>query len=280
MPPGGPWATVVEFLRERTGTPAESVHGRVEAGEVVLGDGTVVDEQTGYRGGEVVFLYRDVQPEVEVPFELDILHQDDDIVVVDKPHFLATMPRGAHVSQTVVTRLRQQHDLPRVVPAHRLDRLTAGVMLLVIRPELRGAYQQLFAERLVHKTYLALAPRLASWDGSVTVSNRLVKQRGQLQARVVPGEPNARTFIERLDCDAEVCTYRLTPYTGRTHQLRVHCAGLGMPILGDPLYPQVRGLAVGDFSEPLQLLSQRLEFKDPVTGEHRVFTTERSLSRG
>jgi len=277
MPAGGPWATVVEFLRERTGTPAEALRGRVRAGEVILGDGTVVDEQTAYRGGQVVFLYRDLETEVDVPFELDILYQDDDIVVVDKPHFLATMPRGRHVRQTVVTRLRHEHGLPVVVPAHRLDRLTAGVMLLVIRPELRGAYQTLFAERRVHKTYLALAPRLASWSGSVEVSNRIIKLRGQLQAQVVPGDPNARTTVERLTCEDDLCTYRLTPHTGRTHQLRVHCAELGMPIVGDSLYPNVREVSADDFSDPLQLLSQRLEFEDPLSGHHRTFRSERTL---
>jgi tRNA pseudouridine32 synthase/23S rRNA pseudouridine746 synthase len=277
MPPGGPWSSVLSFLRERTGTPAEALDGRVRAGEVVLGDGTVVDEDTAYRGGQVVFLYRDVAPEVRVPFELTILHRDDDIIVVDKPHFLATMPRGAHVTETVVTRLRRQHGLPDVAPAHRLDRLTAGVLLLAVRPEVRGAYQQLFAERRVHKTYLALAPRLPAWTGPVTVTNRIVKQRGQLQAQVVPGEANARTTVERLDCSGDVCTYRLTPHTGRTHQLRVHCAGLGIPILGDPLYPHVRDVAEDDFSQPLQLLAQELEFDDPLTGVHRTFRSTRSL---
>ena len=279
MPPGGPWTTVVEFVRERTGTPAEALEGRVRAGEVILGDGTVVNEGTAYRGGQVVFLYRALEPEAEVPFDLRILHQDEHIVVVDKPHFLATMPRGRHVQQTVVTRLRQRHGLTAVVPAHRLDRLTAGVMLLVIRPELRAAYQTLFAERRVRKTYVAVARRLPSWTGPMTVRNRIVKHRGQLQAQVVPGEVNACTTIEQLDCDADLCTYRLTPHTGRTHQLRVHCAELGIPIVGDPLYPEVREVDPGDFSHPLQLLSQRLEFDDPLSGEHRSFGSERTLHR-
>ncbi|MGB7449483.1 MAG: pseudouridine synthase [Ornithinimicrobium sp.] len=278
MPPGGPWTTVLAFLRERTGTPAEALYGRVRAGEVVLGDGTAVDEDTAYRGGQVVFLYRDVEPETQVPFELVILHRDHDIVVVDKPHFLSTMPRGAHVTETVVTRLRRDYGLPDVVPAHRLDRLTAGVLILVVRPEVRAAYQRLFSERRVHKTYLARAPRLPSWRDPVTVSNRIVKHRGQLQAQVVQGAANAQTTIERLDCLSEVCTYRLTPHTGRTHQLRVHCAGLGMPILGDPLYPHIRDVGDGDFSDPLQLLAQRLEFDDPLTGVHRTFCSTRSLN--
>jgi len=269
---------VLEFLRERTGTPHEALEGRVAVGEVVLGDGTEVDENTPYHGGQVVFLYREVLPEVEVPFDLVVLHQDDDIVVVDKPHFLSTMPRGSHVTQTVVTRLRRDHHLPDVTPAHRLDRLTAGVLLLTVRPAVRGAYQTLFSSRRVSKSYLALAPSLPSWDGPVTVRNRIVKERGRLQAQVVPGEPNASTTIERVAGDTAVSTYRLTPHTGRTHQLRVHCAGLGIPIVGDPLYPEVRDVAADDFSTPLRLLAQRLEFDDPLTGERRVFISGRSLS--
>ena len=196
---------------------------KVLAGEVVTADGTVVDATTVLAPGSHVYLYRELPDEVEVPFDIPILHRDNDIVVVDKPHFLATMPRGGHVAQTALVRLRRELDLPELSPAHRLDRLTAGVLLFTVRREVRGAYQTLFANGLVHKTYLAVAPGVPEVELPTVVQNRIVKQRGVLQATVEPGEPNAETLVEPLG-DSH---YRLTPRTGRTHQLRVHMCATG-----------------------------------------------------
>ncbi|MGB3827377.1 MAG: pseudouridine synthase [Ornithinimicrobium sp.] len=277
--------TVLDFVAERIGARSDAAHfdaltARVRAGEVVLADGSIVTADTAYQRGQSVYLYRDLRPEVPVPFDLKVLHQDDHILVVDKPHFLATMPRGRHVQETVVTRVRRDLGLTDAAPAHRLDRLTAGVLLLTLRPQVRAAYQAMFAQRSASKTYLALAPALFTLGGPVMVRNRIVKTRGHAQAQVVPGEPNAETLLELLAEDHGLGTYRLTPTTGRTHQLRVHCAGLGMPIVGDPLYPAARDVPADDFSTPLRLLAQRLRFTDPLTGEDREFTSERSLSDG
>ena len=244
---------------------------KVVAGEVVTASGAVVSADTELPAGACVFFYRDLPEEVPVPFELPVLYRDENIVVVDKPHFLATMPRGSHVVQTALVRLRRSLDLPELSPAHRLDRLTAGVLLFTARREVRGAYQTLFSAGAVSKTYLAVAEGVPAVALPVTVRNRIVKHRGVLQAAVEPGEPNAVTVVESLG-DGR---YRLTPATGRTHQLRVHMASLGIPIDGDPLYPEVIDVAPGDFSTPLRLLAQRLEFDDPLTGERRRFVSER-----
>jgi tRNA pseudouridine32 synthase / 23S rRNA pseudouridine746 synthase len=277
MPREGRWPTVVAFLTGRTGDVA-GVHRRLAAGEVLLADGTVVGRQTAYLPGQAVWLHRDLPDEVPVPEEPVVLHRDDDIVVVDKPHFMATMPRGAHVRQTVVLRLRAELGLPELSPAHRLDRLTAGVLLLTTRRERRAAYQRLFADGQVRKSYLAVAPLPAS-GGAVPgeLSSRIVKERGLLQAREVPGEPNARTGVQLVDSRGGLGLYRLRPLTGRTHQLRVHLSSVGTPIVGDPLYPVVRDVAPDDFSRPLQLLAETLALTDPVTGRDRVFRTRRSL---
>ncbi len=282
MPMDGRWETAFDFVAERIGARADAggvaaLEARVSAGEVVLRDGTPLTKQTAYQRGQSVYLYRDLRPEVPMPFELTVLHQDDSILVIDKPHFLATMPRGRHVEQTVVTRVRRDLGLPDAAPAHRLDRLTAGVLVLTLRPQVRAAYQTLFAQRAVTKTYLALAPSLPALREPMTIRNRIVKERGRMQARVVPGEPNAETVVELVADDDGIGTYRLTPTTGRTHQLRVHCAGMSMPIFGDPLYPTVLDVAADDFSAPLRLLAHRIEFVDPLTGEDRTFTSERSL---
>jgi tRNA pseudouridine32 synthase/23S rRNA pseudouridine746 synthase len=286
MPHDGSWCTVGQFLRERT-RQAPGVQQRLGAGEVLFGDGTVVTADTPYRPGEWVYLYRDLPDEAEIPGELTVLHRDSDIVVVDKPPFLATMPRGGHVAQTVVVRLRRELGLADLAPAHRLDRLTAGVLLLTVRPEVRGVYQQLFARREVAKTYLALAPIRPDLVLPTVIRSRLVKHRGVLQAQDVQGEPNSETRVELMETVGPgrisagpglVGRYRLTPQTGRTHQLRVHMAGLGIPILGDPLYPQVRENVGDDFCHPLQLLAHRLEFTDPITGRPRSFTSVRELT--
>lgn len=264
---GGP---VAAELRTRFGAATAA---KVVAGEVVTADGTVIDDTTVLPAGAHIFLYRDLPDEVPVPFEVPVLHRDADLVVVDKPHFLATMPRGRHVAQTALVRLRRELDLPELSPAHRLDRLTAGVLLFTTRRELRGPYQTLFARGVVRKQYLARSSAEPTVALPQLVRSRIVKERGCLQAREEPGEPNAETLVESLG-DGR---YRLTPRTGRTHQLRVHLASLGLPIDGDPLYPQVIDVAPDDFSQPLRLLAHRLEFDDPLTGQSRTFVSERDL---
>ena len=256
-------------LTARFGTPARA---KVLAGEVVDADGAVVDEATVLPAGSSVYLYRDLPDEVPVPFDIPVLYQDADIVVVDKPHFLATMPRGRHVAQTALVRLRRELGLPELSPAHRLDRLTAGVLLFTTRRELRGAYQTAFARGLVSKTYLARAAVDPDLMLPLVVRSRIVKRRGHLRALCEPGVTNAETLVEHISDGL----YRLTPRTGRTHQLRVHMASLGIPITGDPLYPNVVDVADDDFSAPLRLLAQRIEFTDPVTGLRREFVSRRT----
>jgi tRNA pseudouridine32 synthase/23S rRNA pseudouridine746 synthase len=261
---------VVDEFRARWG---EAAAAKVLAGEVVLPDGAAVDAHTVLRAGAHVYFYRELRDEVVVPFGIPVLYRDDDIVVVDKPHFLATMPRGRHVAQTALVRLRRELDLPELSPAHRLDRLTAGVLLFTTRREVRGRYQSLFARGAVAKTYVARVAIDSPPRSPVTLRSRIVKRRGQLQAVEVPGEPNAETLIEPQGQGL----YRLTPRTGRTHQLRVHMASLGLPIVNDPLYPEVLDVAPDDFTRPLQLLAQRMAFDDPVGGAHREFVSTRTL---
>jgi tRNA pseudouridine32 synthase/23S rRNA pseudouridine746 synthase len=176
---------VLSEFRERFGDDAAA---KVLAGEVVDPDGVPVDAGTTLPSGSVVYLYRRPPDEVVVPFDLPVLYRDDDIVVVDKPHFLATMPRGSHVMQTALVRLRRELDNPELSPAHRLDRLTAGVLVFTARREARGAYQTMFARSLVTKTYLARSSAELTVELPTAVRNRIVKERGQLQARIESGE--------------------------------------------------------------------------------------------
>ena len=263
---------VVDEFRARWGDEAAA---KVLAGEVVLPDGAVVTGTTVLPAGAHVYFYRELREEVPVPFDVPVLYRDEDIVVVDKPHFLATMPRGRHVAQTALVRLRRELDLPELSPAHRLDRLTAGVLLFTTQRELRGAYQTLFAKGLVRKTYLARAAVDPEVALPAMIRSRIVKRRGQLQAIEESGEPNAETLVEHV-ADG---LYRLTPRTGQTHQLRVHMASLGLPIHGDPLYPNVIDVAPDDFSRPLQLLGHSIEFDDPIRGCQRRFVSGRRLDQ-
>ena len=259
---------------ELTSRFGPEVAAKAVAGEVVDQQGAVLDPATVLPAGAIVYLYRELRDEVPVPFDIPVLYQDEDIVVADKPHFLATMPRGRHVAETALVRLRRQLGLDELSPAHRLDRLTAGVLLFTARREVRGAYQTLFARGAVHKTYLARAEVDPGVALPQVVCSRIIKRRSIFQAVEEAGEPNAETLVELVSADG---LYRLTPRTGRTHQLRVHMASLGVPIYGDPLYPDVIDVAADDFSTPLQLLAQRIEFDDPRSGARREFVSRREL---
>jgi tRNA pseudouridine32 synthase/23S rRNA pseudouridine746 synthase len=279
LPDTGTWATVRDHLVARLGpaVPAARIDAMFAAGEVHGADGPLAPD-AAYRPGASIWFHRELPEEVPVPFGIHVLHRDERLLVVDKPHFLATTPRGGHVVETALSRLRHDLALPRLSPAHRLDRLTAGVVMFVIRPELRGAYQTIFRDRLVRKEYEAVAPYDPGLALPRTVESRIVKERGVMAAREVPGEPNARSHVELLEHRDGLARYRLRPETGRTHQLRVHMNSLGVPILGDPVYPDVLAQAApGDFSRPLQLLARVLEFDDPVTGEPRRFVSRRTL---
>lgn len=253
---------------------------KVAAGEVVTGAGAPLTDGTPYEPRGFLYLYRDPPVEEFVPFEPEVLHRDDDLLVVDKPHFLATMPRGRWVTQTVLVRLRRSLDLPELSPVHRLDRPTAGVLVLTVRPQVRGAYQELFARREVRKVYEAVAPLSPGLAAPRVVRSRIVKLRGVTRAQEVQGEPNAESLVTLTGRDESrgLGLYRLEPHTGKTHQLRVHMASLGVPILHDPFWPELRETDPDDHARPLQLLARSLEFTDPLTGEARRFESRRTLS--
>ncbi|WP_197430140.1 pseudouridine synthase [Auraticoccus cholistanensis] len=247
-------------------------------GRFVHADGSAVLAEEPYRPHTFVWFHRELRAEPEVPGGLTVLHRDDRVVVVDKPPFLSSIPRGRHVTQSVVVRLRDQLGLPELTPAHRLDRITSGLLLLTTARRWRGPYQSLFEQRAVGKVYRALAPLRTDLAEPVLVRSHIRKQRGVLQAEEVPGAAvNAETLVQLDRVHGAHGEYRLEPRTGRTHQLRLHLCSLGIPIVGDPLYPTVRDVEVDDFSDPLQLLAAELSFRDPVDGRPRSFRSERTL---
>ncbi|MGW0635348.1 RluA family pseudouridine synthase [Nocardia salmonicida] len=277
LPEDGQWATVRDHLVERLPRvdPAR-IDAMLAAGEIVDLEGPLAPDAPFVPGGAVWF-HRDLPVETEVPFDIGIVHRDDDILVIDKPHFLATIPRGQHILQTALVRLRNDLELPDLIPAHRLDRVTAGLLLFVVNPARRGAYQTMFHRKTVRKEYEAIAPYDPALELPRTVRSRIIKEKQVLAAYEVDGEPNAETEVELVEHRDGLGRYRLRPHTGRTHQLRIHMNGLGVPILGDDFYPVITDKPVDDYTRPLQLLAASLEFTDPVSGAPRRFETQRTL---
>ncbi|EDY44697.1 pseudouridine synthase [Streptomyces sp. SPB074] len=279
--------TLRAHLRARLPVPSGVLDAMLAAGEFVDAGGRPA--HGGERlPGATYWFHRTRAPEPEVPFALRVVHRDERLLVCDKPHFLATTPRGSHITETALARLRRDLGIPALSPAHRLDRLTAGLVLFVVRPEDRGAYQSLFARKEVRKEYEAVAAYAPSLPLPRTVRSHLVKERGDLAAREVAGAaPNSETRVALLGVRTApahaglpplLARYRLLPRTGRTHQLRAHMNGLGLPLLGDPLYPRVTDPDPTDYRRPLQLLARTLAFTDPLSGEPRRFTSGRALT--
>jgi tRNA pseudouridine32 synthase/23S rRNA pseudouridine746 synthase len=256
--------------------PGEPWGERLAAREIVDRHGVPFEAESVVGNGTEVYFHLDPAPEPQVPFALEILHRDDDLIVVDKPHFLATIPRGQHVRETALVRLRAMTGLQDLVPAHRLDRMTAGVLLFVANPALRRAYQELFSSQRIRKTYEAVAPTL-DLDFPRVVRTRIVKEHGVMVARNEPGEPNSETLVDVIERSAERSLYRLQPRTGKTHQLRLHLASLGAPIRNDNYYPDYLPEREPTFERPLQLLARSIEFDDPLTGEPRRFASDQRL---
>ncbi len=272
-----PWATMVSWLRHKLPQHVD-VEQMVSDGRFVYADSRPVLNNDPCLPHTFVWFHRELRDEVEVPGEMVVVHRDERIVVIDKPPFLSTIPRGHHVQQSVVVLLRHQLGLPELSPIHRLDRVTSGLLMLATEQRWRGPHQVMFEHGRVRKTYRALAPWRADLELPMTVRNHIHKTRGTFRAEVVPGAAvNAETLIEIESRVGDLAVYRLTPGTGRTHQLRVHLDGLGIPILGDPLYPVIRETSIDDFSHPLQLLAAELEFVDPIDGTTRHFVSARRL---
>lgn len=275
----GEWATVYDHLLARYGGAIgrERVRALFDQGRIVSVEGPVTADEP-YTPGRYLWFSREFAPEERVPGEIGIIHRDERLLIVDKPHFLATTPRGGHITETAVARLRRELGLPLLQPAHRLDRLTAGLVLFVVRPEDRGAYQTMFSDRRVRKEYEAVAAYDPDVRLPMTVRSRIVKEPGVLTAREVDGEANSETRIELIAHRGRMGRYRLVPVTGRTHQLRVHMNGLGLPLLNDPLYPAVREQGPERYTRPLQLLAGVLEFTDPLTRQPCRFESRLRLS--
>lgn len=282
LPSEGPWSTALEYILDRWNhVDPDGIAERFDRGEVVALGGERLTRETPLDAHTFIWYYRELPVEKRLPVELSILHQDENLLVVDKPHFLPTTPGGMYVTESALVRLRVQLGLPDLIPMHRLDRMTAGILMFSTNPSTRGAYQLLFENRRIRKEYEAAAavdPSLRLDIHPRTVHSRIVKSRDYLLAQEIPGEPNAETKVQLLEERNGVGRYRLQPHTGKTHQLRLHMAGLGLGILNDPFYPVLQPQREDDYSKPLQLLARHIEFVDPLSSRPASFTSGLELS--
>ncbi|MEN5292191.1 pseudouridine synthase [Stenotrophomonas lactitubi] len=278
LPPGN-WVSLLEGLCARfPRIDRLQWESRFARGRVQDAQGRALAADMPWQVGLEIRYFREVADEPVIPFVETILHHDAHLLVADKPHFLPTAPAGAFVRETLLARLVERTGNADLVPLHRLDRLTAGLVLFSTQAETRDAYQRLFRERRIEKTYEALAPALRDLRFPLERHSRLQPGEPFFRMAEVPGEPNARTRIELIEAHGPVWRYRLVPESGRKHQLRVHMAALGAPILGDGFYPQLQDRPQGEGEPPLQLLAQALAFDDPLTGQRRSFRSARTLS--
>jgi tRNA pseudouridine32 synthase/23S rRNA pseudouridine746 synthase len=277
--PRGPWLSPLDFFVARfAGIDEAAWRSRIARGLIVDAAGVAIRLDTPYRAGTTLWYYREVESEVEIPFAAEILHHDEHLLIADKPHFLPVMPAGRYVKQSLLVRLKRETGIDDLVPLHRIDRGTAGLVAFSTHPQTRGRYQALFASSLIEKHYEAIAPRIAGLSFPFTRHTRLVAGEPFFRMQEVAGEPNSQTVFESAETRGALTLYRLRPVTGKKHQLRVHMAAIGAPIENDPFYPRLRSEAEdGDFARPLKLLARRIAFVDPLTGDTRLFESRRRL---
>jgi len=277
--PGGHWDTVLDFLVQRFPAQPRAIwQARMEQGLVLDDQGVPVGPTQPYQGHTRIFYYRDCEVETPIPFEATVLYRDDHLLVVDKPHFLPVTPSGQYLQETVLVRLKRALGLDDIAPIHRIDRDTAGLVMFSLQPRSRDAYHALFRTRQVEKTYEAVAPWCADLALPLIRQSRITEGTHFLQQCEAPGEPNTTTHVALLHRMGPLALYQLRPVTGHQHQLRIHMAALGIPIVGDGIYPVLtpQGATVTD--PPLQLLARAIRFTDPLTGQVQELRSQRTLA--
>lgn len=276
--PAEAWPSLLAFLTARF--PAVGEHdwrARMLRGDVVDETGQRLLPDSGYRRGACVFYYRELASEAPIPFAETILYQDAHLLVADKPHFLPVIPSGRFLQETLLVRLKKKTGIADLTPIHRLDRETAGVVIFSCNRDSRGAYHALFRQQAVQKIYEALAPANDALRFPLIRRSRIVSGTPFFCMREAEGEPNAETAIEVIEKRGALNLYCLRPATGKQHQLRVHMASLGIPIVNDAFYPVALPCKGDDVSQPLQLLARSIAFVDPVSGRSHLFESARCL---
>ncbi|MBE0503270.1 MAG: pseudouridine synthase [Desulfuromonadales bacterium] len=274
-----PYPSLLEFLSHRFPHISREIWARrLVAGKILDAAGAPLTLVSSYQPHLQIRYFREVENESQIPFSESILYQDDDLVVADKPHFLPVTPGGRYVEECLLSRLRRSTGLADLVPLHRIDRETAGIVLFSVNKKTRGCYAGLFLRGEVEKTYQALSASRPGLEGSVwVVENRIERGAPSFRMQVVPGTANARSVITLLECNNGIARFLLQPLTGKTHQLRLHLSSLGCGILNDRFYPKLQAERADNYANPLQLLAQMVRFSDPLSGVIREFVSGREL---
>jgi len=279
--PAGHWPSVLDFLAQRMPGISRAVWAkRLQQGLVLHPDGQWALSDQACHAGQHLYYYRHLADEPTLPTAASIVYEDAHLLVADKPHFMPVTPSGRYVQQSLLVQLKRQTGLSELVPLHRIDRETAGLVLFGKATHERGAYHALFRDKRIQKVYHAVAAFQADLVLPCVHTSRLVPGEPFFRTQEVSGVANSETRISLLQTQGARALYRLEPVTGKRHQLRVHMNALGMPIEGDLFYPNVlRGPdSPEDFSQPLQLLARSVRFTDPYTGQARVFKSRLQLA--
>jgi 23S rRNA pseudouridine1911/1915/1917 synthase len=264
--------TVLEFY---TGRYAHSNQAdwksRIEGGEVLL-NGVVAQTETPLQAGQTLAYHRPPWQEPAVPLAFEVLYEDGDLLVVAKPSGLPVLPGGGFLENTLLHQLRQRYPKETPVPIHRLGRGTSGLMLLARSPLAKSNLSQqmrkstagggllVHSHRPIHKIYRALVSA-GNMPDRFSINQPIGKiaheQLGYIFGAVADGQ-FARSDVRVLRRDPDATLVEVTIFTGRPHQIRIHMASAGFPLVGDPLY--VAGGVPSPFSEDD-------ETKQPVPGD-------------
>jgi len=279
--PEGPYLTVLDFLERRfpRGTRA-GWEKRMLAGRVLTQDGQSLYPEAPYLPRSIVYYYREVVENFIIPFQESIIYEDEYLLVADKPHYLPVTPVGPYIQETLLVRLRQRTGIEALSAVHRLDLETAGLVMFTKQASTRNVYAQLFRNRLVDKTYLAIASYTDIHKWPIEYKSKIANSNQFMKMQDVEGDENAITLIDLIERRGDQALYQLKPLTGKKHQLRVHMNALGIPILHDQIYPIMRAyLAPQDrnYDKPMQLLAKSLAFTDPITGQGHFFESHLKL---
>ncbi len=288
--PKGAWPTVFDFLCARfPSIGAAQWQQRLAAGDVFDDTGHAFAIDSAYPGFGKLHYFRDPPTEREIPFEAKIIYQDERILVADKPHFLPVVPAGQWLQQTLLVRLKNQTGCMDLVPAHRIDQDTAGLVLFTKQARFRNAYQALFRDQHINKRYRAIVhapndPLIAQLP--LDYQSCLANSDQFMQMQTIVGAINARTRIALYkQLSKKFLALDLWPKSGLRHQLRAQLTALGMPILDDRIYPVLQPAldATDDaawlalYQRPMRLLAAELAFVDPIDQQARQFLSQFEL---
>jgi len=272
------WSTLLDFLSERFPHIDRSTWAqRMASGSVCDADGKALAPDTPFCASARIHYFRALETEAPIPLRETVLYRDAHLLVADKPHFLPVIPSGKYLHETLLVRLKHRLRLDDLVPIHRIDRDTAGLVLFSINLATRDAYHALFRDHAVDKHYEAIAPWNPDLAWPLTRRSRIGVGPHFMQQTELDGEPNSWTEIAPLEVLGEWARYALRPHTGLRHQLRVHMAALGLPIAGDGIYPVLTPETAPDYARPLQLLARAIAFTDPISGQAQRFESLQTL---